>query len=49
MNVMSWDEKQTKERMKLMEEKTKRMGTIDSDNDVAQAEDSMDEEATLDS
>lgn len=46
MNVMSWDEKQTKERMKLMEEKTKRMGAIESDNDVAQAEDSMDEEAT---
>lgn len=30
----------------MMEEKTKRMGKIESDNDVALAEESMDDEAT---
>jgi hypothetical protein len=43
-NVTTWEEAQTKERMRLMMEKSKRLGKVESDNDAEQAEESMDEE-----
>jgi autotransporter translocation and assembly factor TamB len=45
--VITWEESQTRERMRLMTEKAKRLGKIESDNDAEQVEESMDEEEVV--